>query len=126
MPPNLPQCGHFSSNKPDGGNGPFPYPLLKRPGASLRFKATECYSPGARPGVSTLPPFTVRWPSWLLLSIIAVCDVQYGRILPPYCFFVKLKIFGEELKIPPAFWRFCDKPAFVCLRKTIAGRFDSP
>lgn len=53
MPPNLPQCGHFSSNKPDGCNGPFPYPLLGVP--AVGFKAPECSSRGSRRGVSTVP-----------------------------------------------------------------------
>ncbi len=53
MPPNLPLCGHFSSDKPDGDNGPFPSSLLTL--ERFRVEATECYSHRICRGVSTLP-----------------------------------------------------------------------
>ena len=90
VPPNLPQCGHFSSNKPHSCNGLIPSSLLGR--HPVQVKAPECYSQGFRRGVPTVPrSLKVFFPATSLHQR-RFAYWKYGSSLPPGRPFVKRKI----------------------------------
>ena len=122
MPPNLPQCGHFSSNKPDGCNGPSPSSLL---GASaVGVEAPECYSRGLRRGVSTVP--RSLWVAVQTTSLHRCClRCSIWAYLTLILFFCQAENFVDGLKISSVFCHIIHKRSFVRAADTKCPAFAS-